>query len=446
MRLHTTDPLFPWDKLPDTADIASLKNMLDHLPDQPLLWALRRYRGNGRNDYPVHVLWRTHLLRVMLRHPTMEDCLAELRRNPALRQVAGIDETMKVPAPCNMSRFLEVLGRPEHLKLSTAMFEQMARVLGEAVPDLGANLAGDSAALSARADAPGREQPGLPQPDGATRQYQDEQGKLVKTYTWFGYKFHLLVDVAHEVIMAFKLTAASAADSLQLPDLLDQAQRVLPGGRIQTLAYDQAADNDKTHQLCRGHGIKPVIENRSLWKNQTEEVLASCKSRNVVYDELGTIYCYDTLSPVPCKRKMSYIGYEKSRGTLKYRCPARHEGIPCPSDQKCNGGSSYGKTVRVKCAIDLRRFPPIPRATAEFARRYARRTAVERVNARCKLFWGADDGNVTGAARFHAHMHSILLVHQAIALLLASAPRHEGRSLSPTRLSVIARRLAQAKQ
>src|SRR5674476_863377 len=101
MRLHTTDPLFAWDKLPDSTEIASLKDMLNRLPDQTLLGALRRYRGKGRNDYPMHVLWRTHLLRIMLRHPTMEDCLAELRRNPALRQVAGIEEGMNVPAPCN---------------------------------------------------------------------------------------------------------------------------------------------------------------------------------------------------------------------------------------------------------------------------------------------------------------------------------------------------------
>lgn len=440
MRLLTTDPLFAWDKLPDSTAIATLKNMLDRLPDQTLLIALRRYRGKGRNDYPVHVLWRTHLLRIMLRHPTMEDALAELGRNPALRQVAGIEEGMNVPAPWNMSRFLEVLGRPEHLHLTEAMFERMARLLGEAVPDLGAHLAGDSAALSARADAPGREQQGLPQPDGAKKEYRDEAGKVVKTYQWFGYKFHLLVDAVHEVVLAFKLTEASSADSIQLPDLLDQAQRVLPAGRIKTMAYDKAADNQPVHSLLDGHQIKPVIEVRGMWKDHQEELIGG----NVVHDEAGTLYCYDMTQEIAVRRKMSFMGHEKSRGTLKYRCPARHEGIPCPSDKKCNGDSCYGKTVRVKCATDLRRFPPIPRATAEFARRYAGRTTVERINARLKLFWGADDGNVTGAARFHAQMHAILLVHQAFALQLAKAPRQEGRSLSPTRLSVIARRLEEA--
>ena len=66
------------------------------------------------------------------------------------------------------------------------------------------------------------------------------------------------------------------------------------------------------------------------------------------------------------------------------------------------------------------------------------------MNARTKLFWGADDGNVKGAARFHAQLHTIMLVHMGFAILLAKSPRHEGKSLSPTRISEIARRLEKA--
>ena len=94
--------------------------------------------------------------------------------------------------------------------------------------------------------------------------------------------------------------------------------------------------------------------------------------------------------------------------------------------------------------MDLRRFPPIPRATKEFERRYKGRTAIERVNARIKLFWGADDGNVRGAARFHAHLATIMLVHISMANWLAMSPRYEGKSLSPTRISMLARRLRKA--
>lgn len=109
--------------------------------------------------------------------------------------------------------------------------------------------------------------------------------------------------------------------------------------------------------------------------------------------------------------------------------------------ERCNAGKKYGKTVRVPLTIDQRRFPPIPRATDEFKRRYKTRTAIERVNARAKLFWGADDGNVTGAARFRAHLNTVMLVHIMFATLLAGSDRYEGKSLSPVRLSVLAKAL-----
>ena len=84
-------------------------------------------------------------------------------------------------------------------------------------------------------------------------------------------------------------------------------------------------------------------------------------------------------------------------------------------------------TVRVKQEIDLRRFPSIPRATKQFERLYKGRTAVERVNARLKIFWGIDDGNVTGATRFYAKVGAVMLVHAAFATLLVAAPA--GRNL-----------------
>ena len=142
----------------------------------------------------------------------------------------------------------------------------------------------------------------------------------------------------------------------------------------------------------------------------------------MVYDEAGTVYCYDKVSAVPVRHRMSYIGHEPARGTLKYRCPARHEKWKCPSEKVCNAGKEYGMTVRVKRETDLRRFPPIPRATKQFERLYKGRTAVERVNARTKVFWGADDGNVVGAARCYALVGVVMLVHTGFATALAMTP------------------------
>jgi hypothetical protein len=451
MRLLVTDPLFPWDKLPLSVDLMALQYLLDLLPDQGLLRALHQYRGKGRDDYPVMAMWRIHLARYFLRHAHMENCLAEVGRNPALRRVVGLEEGQPVPSGYNMSRFLAVLGQPQHLALIQSAFEELVSRLAGVVSDLGKDLAGDSAALCGRpGHAAESADSALPQPAGGRKEYKDDKGKVIRAYEWFGYKFHLLVDVKHEVVVACRITSAAGegtGDSTVLPKLLEQAQRVLGEGRIKTMAYDKAADDQKTHELLDGQKIRPLIEIRQMWKEESERMLPGHDGNsNVVYDQAGTIYCYDKTSAIPVKHKMSYIGYEKQRGTLKYRCPARHEQFACPSDKRCNGCSSYGKTVRVKCELDLRRFPSIPRGTAGFERGYDGRTSVERINSRIKVVWGADDGNVAGSQRFHAHLMTIVLVHAAMANWLAMQPRYEGKSLSPTRLSQVAVKLAKANR
>ncbi|MBP7748129.1 MAG: hypothetical protein KA383_18605, partial [Phycisphaerae bacterium] len=73
-------------------------------------------------------------------------------------------------------------------------------------------------------------------------------------------------------------------------------------------------------------------------------------------------------------------------------------------------------------------------------RLYKGRTAVERVNARLKVFWGADDGNIVGPRRFHAFLSTVLVVHAGLATLLASTPRRDG-PLGQLRLSAIAQAL-----
>ncbi len=448
MIIPAARPLFAWDCLEDSPSLATVRQFLKALPDGLLLESLRAWRGKGRNDYPVTTLWGVVVLAILLRHATIESCLGELRRNAQLRQIIGIDSEASVPKKWNMTRFMEVLGTEPHLSLLHGIFDAMAGSLAAVVKDLGQHVAGDSSGLSCRPQAH-RNKHGLPEPSGGKKEYCDEQGNVVKVHEWFGYKFHLLVDVRHEVAVSYRVTSTTQGDGEELPALLKQARANLGDdledqprkSRIQTLAYDKAADDQATHEMLDDAGIKPLIENRCLWKENFERMLGGHDgSSNVVYDEAGTIFCYDKVSDPPVRHRMAYIGQELSRGTLKYRCPAMHEGWKCPSQKRCNDGLRYGKCVRVKREEDLRRFPAIPRATKQFEQRYKGRTAVERVNGRIKVFWGADDGNITGACRFHALLGVVMIVHVGLATLLAASPRREG-TLGKMRLSPIAQEL-----
>jgi hypothetical protein len=90
MRITVTKPLFAWDCLDDSPTLKTIQQLLEIIPDQALLQSLENARGKGRDDYPVRMLWGVVVLAAALRHPSLEHCLAELRRNESLRKLIGI--------------------------------------------------------------------------------------------------------------------------------------------------------------------------------------------------------------------------------------------------------------------------------------------------------------------------------------------------------------------
>ena len=330
MQIAITKPLFAWDGLQDSPSLATIKTFLASVPDARLLEGLRQHRGRGRNDYPVHVLWGVLLLRIALRHVNTEATLGELKRNEHLRRLIGIEKESGVPNAWNVSRFLDVLGQEPHFSQLRRIFEAMVQRLGLAVPDLGKDTAGDSTALHARRKgddeaAKAEVAQGLPQPSGGRKEYADDEGKVTKIVEWFGYKLHLLVDAKHEVALAYEVTTANAADSKSLPELVQQGQANLPEGRIQTLAYDKAADDNESHRMLHKAKIRPVIQNRHLWKDQTEQMLPGHNGMsNIVYDEAGTVHCYDRTTPCatrgsPTARPCGWIGPSTCGGSRPSR-------------------------------------------------------------------------------------------------------------------------------
>src|SRR4051794_2712773 len=314
MQLSTTDPLFAWARLEDHPELSTLRQLLEVLPDQALLAGLEQARGKGRDDFPVRVLWGTFVFTVALRHPAFAACLAELNRNPALYRLLGITSVAGIPKDYNLSRFVEVLGQEPHLTELRKVFDVLVQRLGGAIPDLGQHTAGDSAGLNGRpkkgpAAVAAEVAQGLPQPCGGKKEYKDDAGKVTKVVVWHGYKHHLLVDVKHEVPLAYSITDANAGDNEHVKPLVQQAVANLPEGRIETLAYDKAADDVKGHESLHTQHIKPLIQNRALWQTDKEKTLAKTTKKryplNVVHDEAGTIYCYDMVSAPPVRHRMA---------------------------------------------------------------------------------------------------------------------------------------------
>ncbi len=289
MKIAIRKPLFAWDALDDSPSLQTLREFLATIPDERLLDSLRQARGKGRDDYPLSALWGTFLLAIVLRHHTMDACLQELQRNPALRLLVGIETEEDVPKAHNMSRFAATLGEETHLSLLRAVFDTLVQRLGAVVVDFGKDTAGDSTALAGRAADSKRlrqeeEKQGLPQPSGGRKEYTDDDGNVVKVVEWHGYKLHLLVDVPHEVVLAYRITDTNAGDNELLGDLLAQAKANLPPGRIRTLAYDKAADDGKVHELLHREQVLPLIQNLTFKVQEEEKVLGGRTPLHIVHD------------------------------------------------------------------------------------------------------------------------------------------------------------------
>ena len=150
MRVAVTKRLFAWDCLEDNPSLRTIREFLRAIPDGRLLDSLRAHRGHGRDEYPVEVLWGVILLTILLRHPSLESCLGELKRNEALRWLIGIESEGQAPKAWNISRFLSVLGREPQRGLLSEMFNELVRRMGRAIGDLGKETAGDATGLCAR--------------------------------------------------------------------------------------------------------------------------------------------------------------------------------------------------------------------------------------------------------------------------------------------------------
>ena len=175
--------------------------------------------------------------------------------------------------------------------------------------------------------------------------------------------------------------------------------------------------------LYDDHGVKPVIDTRKMWKTKKFETLFPNRYDVFCYDEMGKVYCScpsekraeDEL------RELAFAGFEKDRGTLKYRCPDAAFGFDCSGRNNCDelspvGVGNFGRVIRVPLELDRRIFTPIARHTVKWQTAYDRRTSVERVNSRIDQVLGFERHTIRGKAKMEMRVSLALVVMLAMAL------------------------------
>lgn len=136
--------LFAWNEIETLGELERLRLVLEHMPDEDLMRALEKKRGQGRNDYPVRAVWNSLLAGIVFQHPSVESLRRELKRNAQLRDMCGFEG--ETPPAWVYTRFMKTLFA--HISLVDSLFEHLVQQIREALSDFGRHPAMDSKAIS----------------------------------------------------------------------------------------------------------------------------------------------------------------------------------------------------------------------------------------------------------------------------------------------------------
>jgi hypothetical protein len=407
--------LFGWKEDIETlGDLERLKLVIETLPDERLMIALEKERGNGRDDFPDRAMFNSILAGTIFGHSTIESLIREMNRNVQLRYVCGFARK-KIPKAYNYTRFLKKLLK--HQNQIDEIFQALVRELQELLPDFGQRLAIDSKNISSFAKRANKN----PQPDGRRELDADigiktykgvhKNGTLwEKTVKCFGYKLHLIVDATYELPIAYEVTKASAADITKGMELLAKAKRQTPQ-LIHTCQYftgDKGYDATDLIEWLADKGIHPVIDKRRMWQTEAERLLFEDRE-NLYYNEQGEVYCYE---PSGGRHLMTNNGYEKERNCLRKSCPAKAMGADCKSTAQC----SLRAGIRIPLGRDKRIFTSIDRSSYKWEREYKHRTAVERVNSRLDVSFGFENHTIRGKPKMQLRCCLALIIMLTLAV------------------------------
>ncbi len=410
--------LFSWKEIEDLADLQRFSLLLNHLPDSALMQKLESHRGRGRDDYPVRAIWNSILAGIVYQHSSIESLRRELMRNAQLRQMCGFDllrGIKAVPSANAYSNFLKLLVK--HTDSVNAIFYDLVERLGDLLPGFGKTLAIDSKAINSRSRRqsthPRTDARGEADADTGVKTYKGKRkdGSLWESVkSWFGFKLHLIVDADYDMPVDFKVTRASCSDITQAKAMLDD----LASNRPEVLENAEFLLGDKGYDdtelittLWDEHRVKPVIDIRDQWKIDGARLVHG--QSNVSHDYKGTVFCH---CPVEWqKRPMAFGGFEADRGTLKYRCPAKHYGFECKGRDRC----CISDNIRIDIAANPRIFTPVARSSYKWDAIYKKRSSVERVNGRLDESFGFEKHYIRGIKKMELRCGLALIVMLAMA-------------------------------
>ncbi|AQQ70092.1 Transposase DDE domain protein [Limihaloglobus sulfuriphilus] len=402
--------LFCYQNVENLGDLERLDLLLKTLDDEQLMQTLEKRRGNGRDDYPIRASWNSMLAGIVFGHNTIEALRRELSRNGQLRDICGFDPLKEHPVPSSNAYTNLLKSLMEYPAEVAGIFQNLLECLARELPGFGQRIAIDSKVIQSAANSGSENKPdGRRDTDGgwATKTYTDKNGKIIKKTTIFGYKVHLAVDANYELPIARIVTPGNDNDMLEAYNLVDACpSKALE--KCEYLSADKGYDcGDFKLWLWKEHDIRAVVDTRNM--TQLEHSPVEGLDR-IYYNQQGEVFCKC------CKggelNKMCNRGFEKDRDSIKFGCPAHHQGLTCPASGSC----PIGKSIRIGLEKDPRIFMALPRDSYKWKDEYKKRTSVERVNSRLDVSFGFETHYIRGLKKMQMRVDLALITMLGTAL------------------------------
>lgn len=190
----------------------------------------------------------------------------------------------------------------------------------------------------------------------------DKKNAKGRLTSWYGFKANVLVDTDSQYILTGAFSSANPNDQRMAILLLKGLPLKFPQLQVKHVLADKGYDSKAIYQLVHSLGAYPVID----IIHHTEPPEGMDRDFNPVCKE-GHAYRYDS--------------FDATYETLKYTAPSAC--ASCPFAE-----SGCQRVFKIRIHTDLRKHTYPARGSERFAKLYRKRTAVERVFAYLKEYFG----------------------------------------------------------
>lgn len=180
--------------------------------------------------------------------------------------------------------------------------------------------------------------------------------------SWYGYKANVIVDADSQYVLTGFLSSANINDQRGGVVLLKAIEKKFPMLRIKHIMSDKGYDAHPLYKLIYSLGAFPIID----FIHHTEPPEGFNKDFHPICEK-GKAYVYDS--------------YDSTYKTLKFTRPKECSNCPL-ADNGCQ------KVYKIKVDQDIRKNTVPARGSEGFKHLYKKRTAVERVFAYLKEYFG----------------------------------------------------------